>query len=521
MGLAINTNVTSMKSQRHLNANTGALNTSFERLSSGLRINSAKDDAAGMNITTKLTSQVRGLNQAARNVADTASLMKTAESALSETNNLLQRLRELAVQAGNDTNTAADRQALQAETNQLLAEIDRVANQVQYNGQNLLDGSFASKTFQVGANAGQTLTVSIGGARSTDIGNSSEFTTVGNANETDIDLLGSEHQGVGGFVDGNSLVGGEFNIGGNGVTVLIGETEAADDAVSSSGNATSAIAKAAAVNKLTAQTGVSAEATTTTWKTDNDTAVAGFATFQDGDVTINGVAITVASGTAVVEANDTSGVLVDAINAKTAQTGVVASIDGTNNNLVLEADDGRNIRVELTGDGVTTLGATNADSTARGGMKFSSNDTTNGFTISIAGTTTDLESIGLGNTVAAGDGATSISGVATTGNDVAEMKLGTTDFAATALSNLDTAIAQVASSRSALGAMLNRLDSASNTLKISSENMSAARSEIQDVDFAEETATFSKNQILQQASSSMLTQANTSGQIALSLLGFG
>jgi flagellin len=521
MGLAINTNVTSMKSQRHLNTNTGALNTSFERLSSGLRINSAKDDAAGMNITTKLTSQVKGLNQAARNVADTASLMKTAESALSETNNLLQRLRVLAVQAGNDTNTAADRQALHAETTQLLAEIDRVANQVQYNGQNLLDGSFSSKTFQVGANAGQTLTVSIDAARSTDIGNSSEFTTVGDGNETDIDLLGTEHQSVGGFVNSAALAGGEFKIGGNGVTVDIGATVAADDVKSSSTNASSAIAKAAAVNRLTAQTGVSAEATATNWKTDGDTAVAGFATFTDGDVIINDVAITVASGTAVVEVNDASGVLVDAINAKTAQTGVTASINATNNNLELEAADGRNVRVELTADGETTVGATNADTTARGGMKFSSNDTANGFTVSVAGTTTDLVSIGLGNTVAADDGATSVSGVATTGNDIAEMKLGTTAFAASALSNLDTAIAQVAESRSALGALLNRLDSASNTLKISSENMSAARSEIQDVDFAQETADFSKHQILQQASSSMLTQANTSGQIALSLLGFG
>jgi flagellin len=128
MGLTINTNTTSMAAQRHLANNSSNLGSSFEKLSSGLRINSAKDDAAGMNIATKLTAQVKGLNQAARNVNDTSSMLKTAESALSETNNLLQRLRELAVQGGNDTNTAADRQALQSETTQLLAEIDRVAN---------------------------------------------------------------------------------------------------------------------------------------------------------------------------------------------------------------------------------------------------------------------------------------------------------------------------------------------------------------------------------------------------------
>ena len=509
MGLAINTNVTSMKSQRHLDANTAKLGTSFERLSSGLRINSAKDDAAGMNITTKLTSQVKGLNQAARNVADTGSLLKTAESALSETNNLLQRLRELAVQSGNDTNTASDRQALQAESNQLLAEIDRVANQVQYNGQNLLDGSFTSKTFQVGANAGQTLSVDINAARSTDIGNAMEI----DSSTATTTTAAAGNQGTDGWTDGVAFSGGEIQVAGNGVTKSVGASVAADDTKSASGNSGSAIAKAAAINKLTGETGVSAEATATHWVDSGPTAITANA-YSDGDLKINGIEITVTGGSTTLAASDSDGRLTDAINAKTSQTGVSAAINAVSGSLELTATDGRNIDVETNADAVTAGITTGAGTTnAYGGLKFSSNDTSAAFQVQV-GSDADLVKVGL-------DGATTSTASTNTANDISSISLASVSDAETAISRLDTAIAQIASSRSALGAMLNRLDSASNTLKISSENMSSARSEIQDVDFAQETADFSKFQILQQASSSMLTQANTSGQIALSLLGFG
>jgi flagellin len=154
MGLTIFTNVASISAQRALNQNSGALRTSFERLSSGLRINSAKDDSAGLAIAERFSSQVRGLNQASRNANDAISLAKTAEGGLIETTSNLQRLRELAVQSANDTNTASDRASIQTEASALLAEIDRVAGQTQFNGQNLLDGSFNSRTFQIGANSG-------------------------------------------------------------------------------------------------------------------------------------------------------------------------------------------------------------------------------------------------------------------------------------------------------------------------------------------------------------------------------
>ena len=166
----INTNVISLNAQRNLNSSQGALQTSLQRLSSGLRINSSKDDAAGMAITERFTSQIRGLNQAARNANDGISLAQTAEGALVETTNALQRIRELAVQAANDTNSASDRAALQAEVAQLQSEINRIATSNQFNGKNLLDGTFTAQSFQVGANANQTLGISINNAQATAIG---------------------------------------------------------------------------------------------------------------------------------------------------------------------------------------------------------------------------------------------------------------------------------------------------------------------------------------------------------------
>jgi flagellin len=516
MGLVINTNSTSMASQRHLATNSSNLASSFERLSSGLRINSASDDAAGMNISTKLTSQVRGLNQAARNVNDAASLLKTAESALSESNNIMQRLRELAVQSGSDTNTAADRQALQSEATALLGEMDRVANQVQYNGQVLLDGSFNQKSFQIGANSGQTLTVSVTAARSTDVGNTAQVdtltantpSTAGGAGAAGNNYLNN------GFTDGVILATGEINITGNGVTVGVGGSEAADDTFSSTGNSVSAIAKAAAVNKVAGQTGVTATASATVWVGEIATGVQAAQAANDGDLSINGISIAFAGGTITTDAADSNGTLQAAINAVSGQTGVTAGLAAVGGGvfaLTLTAADGRNVDVAGNAAGFAAIG-TAAATTNYGGMTFSSNDTSAQFAVTETGAGLS-ERFGMTGTQALS--------TATTGNDIQALSLASAASSATAVTNLDSAIAQVASSRSDIGALLNRLDSASNTLKIASENTSAARSSIQDVDFASETANFSKNQILQQASASMLAQANVSGQIALSLLGFG
>src|SRR5688572_26811910 len=182
MPQVINMNIASMNAQRNLNQSQSALQTSLQRLSSGLRINSAKDDAAGLAITERFTSQIRGLNQASRNANDAISLSQTAEGALGEISNNVQRIRELAVQSANATNSASDRAALQNEVSQLVSEIDRVASQTAFNGVNLLDGSFTSQAFQVGANAGQTISISsISSARTSALGASYSASATGGA----------------------------------------------------------------------------------------------------------------------------------------------------------------------------------------------------------------------------------------------------------------------------------------------------------------------------------------------------
>jgi flagellin len=219
MGLTIFTNVASISAQRALNQNSGALRTSFERLSSGLRINSAKDDSAGLAIAERFSSQVRGLNQASRNANDAISLAKTAEGGLSETTSNLQRLRELAVQSANDTNTASDRASIQTEASALLAEIDRVAGQTQFNGQNLLDGSFSSRTFQIGANSGQTLDFSISAATTS--------------------VMGAVANVTSGAVTTTALGAGDINIG----ATAISASSSNDDSVSVAFKDASAISK--------------------------------------------------------------------------------------------------------------------------------------------------------------------------------------------------------------------------------------------------------------------------------------
>jgi flagellin len=378
----------------------------------------------------------------------------------------------LSVQSGNDTNTAADRQALQSEADQLISEIDRVANQVEYNGQSLLDGTFSSKSFQVGANSGQTLSVSVDSARSTDVGNSFGATSAG-ATGTNVAMTtatAGANQGTNGFVDSAALAGDEVKVGGaNGNTVNVGASDGADDTYSTAGNASSAIAKAAAINKVSSQTGVTAEATNTHWKAEVGS-IQGDATNAvfDGDITINDISITFAGGSALVEANDTDQTLADAINAKTAQTGVTA--DTSSGTLNLNAADGRNINVAISatsassGTTVTNIGSAAATTTARGGLSFSSNDVSGAFNVTTQSGTTDMVSIGMGNALAGAGGATSLDNVAeTSGNEISALQLGSATNAASAVANLDTAIAQVASSRSDIGALLNRLDSASNT----------------------------------------------------------
>jgi len=469
MGLTIFTNVASLNAQRSLHRNSKGLSVNYERLSSGLRINSAKDDAAGLAISERFGAQVRGLNQAGRNANDAISLAKTAEGGLVETTNNLQRLRELAVQAANDTYTASDRAAIQTEVNQLLEEIDRVASQTQFNGQNLLDGSYNNRVFQIGANAGQTIQFSITAATSAVMGAVAETTS--------------------NSVTTNNLVFGELLI--NGVDVP--NSAAADDTVSPvTFKAASSIAKAAAINSISFSTGVTA--TVDSNVVDGGTVTSG--NLNAGDLLINGVNISPVATTV----NDGTGALRNTINAVTTQTGVVASLDGANN-LLLTAADGRNIEI-----GGATPGA--VLSALAAGTNTGTITLESDAPISIAGTAP-------GNAGLAPGGIIPVNTAVNVGATALTTQIGATN----AIAVFDTALRQVANLRADLGAVLNRLDSTVENLSITSENLDAAKSQIMDADFAAETARYSRNQILQQASTAMLAQANVSGQIALQLLG--
>jgi flagellin len=466
--LTISTNVPSLNAQRQLAQNNNALSKSFQRLSSGLRINSAQDDAAGLAISNRLTSQIRGLNQAVRNSNDAMSLAQTAESALGETNSMLQRIRELAVQAANDTYTATDRAAIQTEVDQLLSEVDRIATQTEFNGRSLLDGSFNGMRFQVGANEGQNIEYSIDSARAF--------------------ALGAVAEQESATVTGTALTAGELTLNG----VEIRSSSATDDSLSSTGNAASAVAKAAAINASSADHGVTASVD----ETSVSLGAVSADTFADGDFEINGVSI----GAVTTVADDGDFALRNAVNAVSDQTGVLATLDDANN-LVLTAADGRNIDISGTDPQSGVFGA-DPTGTTYGTVTLESD-----------------ESFDIGGGTPGNAGLTAGTVDVNTAVNATTINLGTQSGADDAIGLLDTAIRQVSTQQANLGAILSRMNAAVSNLSAASENISAARGRIQDADFAAETAKFSKNQILQQASTAMLAQANVSTQSALQLIG--
>jgi len=482
MGLYINTNLSALNAQRQLTSTSSALNRSFERLSSGLRINGAKDDAAGLSITTRFTSQIRGLNQAVRNSNDGISLAQTAEGALNETTNILQRIRELSVQAANDTNNDSDRESLQAEVGQLKTELDRIAGTTNFNGNKILNGSFLGAKVQVGANVGETISVSVSDARTTALGRQVRVTSASGVSTT------------------SSFGTLSFTAAGATSAVTIRSSVAADDQLSTSNNANSAIAKARAINDASSFSGVRAIVGETTV---NGATISAVTLDEATYLTINDQKI---SGFAV-QANDADGSLVDAINAVSDKTGVVASLD-QNSKLVLTAADGRNVEVSVTGAG--TIGGLSAGVTG-GKLTLQSNGQ---FDAKFA---TDTDAA-LGGIVTGGTSTGTIVFGVNSDSSVSSIDVSTRDGAVKALDIVDLALENVSSSRASLGALQNRLESTINNLSTTSENLSASRSRILDADFASETATLSRNQIIQQAGVSILAQANQQPQIALSLL---
>ncbi|HKJ75732.1 MAG TPA: flagellin [Gammaproteobacteria bacterium] len=448
----INTNMMSLNSQRQLDSSQGALKTSLQRLSSGLRINSAKDDAAGLAISERFTSQIRGLDQAVRNANDGISLAQTAEGALAEYGNMLQRVRELGVQSANDTNSASDREALNNEVSQLLNEMGRIASSTEFNGQKILDGSLDSLSFQVGANRGQTITVTGNDARTAELG-------------------AAVNEGV--AVNGDDLAG------------LAGTASIKGEVIDLS-NASTMSEVISAINGASGDTGVTAsQATSVT------TGELAYTSGANGELTLNGTKINLDN----VSAPDA----IAAINAETSSTGVTAEAGATANTIVLSSSS------DITAEAATVdlLGFGTDEDTFHAGIELSGDL---GDTFTVGGN--DQGALGFTG-ITAGD---------TTDYKLSEVSVDTADNANDAMRTIDFALSQVNGFRSQLGAVQNRFESTISNLSTTSENLQAARSRIRDADFAAETAELTRTQILQQAGTSMLAQANQIPQNVLSLL---
>jgi flagellin len=376
MPSVINTNVASLNTQRNLTASQSSLSTSIQRLSTGLRVNSAKDDAAGLAIADRMSSQVRGLNVAARNANDGVSLAQTAEGSLGKIGDMVQRMRELAVQSSNATNSSDDRASLQSEVAQLKEEIDRVATSTSFNGTKLLDGSFTAAKFQVGANAGESITVS----------------SITNA-----------------------------QLAGMGV-----------------------------VNRASTQ---------------SSTAISDLTATSTGDLTVNGTDIGVLAAAGTTQERQAQ--IVDAINRVSTTTGVGAFFDAANNTIALTSS----ATITLTGAAGAKVGFVAADSAT-----------------------------------------------AAASANMASMDISSYGGAQLAIQQADAALKQINTARAKLGAVQGRFENTIANIQIASENTASAKSRIMDTDFAAETANMTRAQILQQAGTAMLSQANQLPQQVLSLL---
>lgn len=487
MAQVINTNIMSLNAQRNLNTSQASFQTSLQRLSSGMRINSAKDDAAGLAISQRFTTQINGMDQAARNANDGISLAQTAEGSLSTITDSLQRMRQLAVQSANSTNSSSDRAALQSEVSQLKSEIDRVAGQTNFNGIKLLDGSFSNQSFQVGANSGESINISsIVDARSSSLGNhtlTADGTITGNIVTA---ASGAVTNGVTAATAGTAFT----------ITTGAGTTSPITYAANAGADAI-----ASAINSAAGNIGVTATAS-------NSTTLSGLSGPGTISFSLNGSAVSAN----VTDQNDL-GSLVSAINGVAASTGITATFSSTSakNSITLSTTDGRNINLQDFAN--STAGN---DSVSFGGTTL-----TEGTAVSAVKTGTISLSSSKG-AISTANASAEIFGSAGVNNSsfssLAAVDLSTQSGASSALTVIDAALANVNSGRADLGAIQNRFSSVVSNLQTTSENLSASRSRIQDTDFAAETANMTKAQILQQAGTAMLAQANSAPNNVMSLL---
>ncbi|AVD91617.1 flagellin [Pseudomonas sp. SWI36] len=567
MALTVNTNITSLGVQKNLNRASDALGTSMSRLSSGLKINSAKDDAAGLQIANRLTSQVKGLAVGVKNANDGISIAQTAEGAMQESTNILQRMRELALQSANGSNSDDDRASLQQEFTALTGELNRIASTTTFGGRNLLDGSFGSTSFQVGANANETISFGMSNLSATGLkGTYSEANVAGVATQMKASVTGSLNYQAGGLYTADATNDQTLTLAGTDITIASG----------------SSIAQAvSAINAKTADTGVTAKlddagtgiimsskkAFTTSATaggliagvgTTESTAAKTTALNNDAEININGVSIALAAADPLGGAAS----VVSKINAETANTGVTASLTSDGRLQLDSTDAGVPTGKAITladgsgADGAGTLaalglsaGTTETKLTANTSLningvevKFNQGSTMDEIISSINSASTgvtaskvttagaDKISLFSDNDIkisegSAGTGLTMLgltagsTTAAVQNTTMSDLSILTADASQQAVQALDSAIQQVDSQRAQLGAVQNRFNSTVSNLQSISENSTAARSRVQDADFASETAELTKQQTLQQASTAILSQANQLPSSVLKLLG--
>jgi flagellin len=487
MAQIINTNVSSLTAQRNANRTQDDLMTAVARLSSGLRINSAKDDAAGLAISERFTSQIRGLNVAARNANDGISLAQTAEGAMGSASDILQRVRELAVQSANASNSASDRKALQQEVAQLVTELDRIATDTEFNGVKLLDGTLGTQTFQVGANAGQTIVAAATNIRTGIYGNNQ--------------LVARGAGAVAATWDNNGTLGGTVQVNGpiGSKTVNIDANQTAKSI-------------ADRLNLSKAETGVSASA-----RTEVSMSFSAAGAYSISLRSDNAADATIAFTLSAPGTPDGLSSAIAAINEQSSKTGVVATLNSSGDGLVLANPTGNDIYIgdsAVANNGDITVAKLDETGATVGTARTLSADTTPNDVIVSGFVTLDSEksfAIDADATDAFGDQSSTL-------KTVASLDVSTVASSTQALKIIDSALALVSSERAKLGALQSRFESSITNLQTTAENLSASRSRIQDADFAAETAALARAQVLQQAGTAMIAQANAMPNQVLSLL---
>jgi flagellin len=480
MSLVVNTNVSSLTAQRSIAGSDRALDTAMERLSTGKRINSASDDAAGLAIVERMTAQVKGLGVAIRNANDGIAMTQSIEGALVEVTDMLQRIRELAVQSANDTNGGTDRGYIQEEVVLLQAELTRVASNTRYNGQLVLGGDFTNKFLHVGTEGQERIAVSVDSVAANALG-AFTLSTDGIAAIAAATAAGA-----------NSVAGGTLTVMGNGAAKDVTIT-AAD----------SAKVTAAAVNAETGETGVKASARTY--------ALVDFKATANYSIEINGTAVGsfAASTTSVSDA-------VSKINAVSGTTGVSASANAAGTKVLVTDADGDDITIE------------NKNTSGNMGVETIEHDgtTSAGSAVTLTAGSTDATRV-IGNIQLAASDTFSVAisavnnnwtGASASLSAVSNVNLSTQSGSDSAISVIDGAIEKVSSMRAELGAIENRLEHTVSNLMNISENTQDSRSRILDADYSLESANLAKAQVLQQVGAAMLTQANARPQLVLQLL---